>query len=88
VDISKGDKIEFNIVIPTAKGAIFACRFLWNEDLAGVSTDAGSKMNIQKAHRLLGHGNKESTRQTAKQCVCVTWPPVSQNIAQLHNSNR
>ena len=30
-------------------------------------TDVGTKMNIQKAHGLLGHGDEESTRKTAQE---------------------
>ena len=62
-----GSKIEFDIVIPTARGALFACRFIREAEFAGISTEAGSKMNIQKAHNLLGHGNEEATRKSAQQ---------------------
>ena len=61
-----GSEINFDIVIPTVRGAIFACRFIRDADTGAVSTDAGTTMNIEKAHRLLGHGDEESTRQTAK----------------------
>ena len=30
-------------------------------------TDVGAKMNIQKTHGLLGHGDEESTRKTAQE---------------------
>ncbi len=58
--------IKIGIVIPTVCGAIFACRFIRDADIGAVSTDAGTTMNIDKVHRLLGHGDEESTRQTAK----------------------
>jgi len=35
------------------------------------STDAGAKMNIMKAHGLLGHGNKEAMRQPTKELSWV-----------------
>ena len=58
--------IDFNIVIPTERGAIFACRFVRGTEIGVVSTDYYTKMNITKAHGLLGHVNGDSTRQTAK----------------------
>ena len=71
--ITRGDKtgitirnvneseITFDIVIPTVRGAIFACRFIRDADINAASTDVGVRMNIEKAHRLLGHGDEEST---------------------------
>ena len=56
-----GNEIKFDIVIPTVRGAIFACRFIRDADIGAVSTDAGTTMNIEKVHRLLGHGDEEST---------------------------
>ncbi len=53
-------------MIPRVCGEIFACRFICDADIGVVSTDAGTTMNIEKAHRLLGYGDKESTRQTVK----------------------
>ena len=35
--------------------------------MCAACTDVGSKMNIQKAHELLGHGDEESTRKTAQE---------------------
>ena len=61
-----GSEIKFDIVVPTVCGAIFACRFRRDADIGAVSTDAGTTMNIEKAHRLLGHGDEESTWETAK----------------------
>ena len=57
-----GGKIDFDIVIPTARGAIYACQFVRDAEIAMMSTDAQTKMNIDKAHGLLGHGSEESTR--------------------------
>ena len=62
-----GGVIDFDIVIPTARGAVFACRFVRAAEVSAVSTEAGTKMNINKAHGLLGHGNEDSTRLTAGQ---------------------
>ena len=62
-----GSVIDFDIVIPTEKGAIFACWFICDAELACISTEAGTTMNITKAHGLLGHGNEEATRQTSKE---------------------
>ena len=49
-------------MIPTARGAIFASRFVPNAEILAVSTDTGTKLNIIKAHGLLGHVNEELTR--------------------------
>ena len=77
--ITRGDKtgitirnvneseITFDIVILTVRGAIFACRFIRDADINAASTDVGVRLNIEKVHRLLGHGDEESTRHTAKQ---------------------
>jgi hypothetical protein len=62
------NQIAIDIVINTAKGAIFACRFIRSGvELADVGTEARTTMNISKAHGLLGHVNEESTRKTAKE---------------------
>ena len=75
IQIAKGDHvIDFNIVIPTPKGAVFACRFIRNTDLAAVSTEGQVRMNINKAHALLGHGDENTTRQTAKALGWVITP--------------
>ena len=60
-----GGVINFDIMIPTARGSIFACQFICDADVCAACTDVGTKMNIQKAHELLGHGDEESTRKTA-----------------------
>ena len=57
-----GGVIEFSIIIPMARGAIFACRFFWNVEIGAVSTDTETKLNIIKGYGLLGHINKDSTR--------------------------
>ena len=55
-----------NIVIPTQRGAIFACRVVQGTDLGAVCIGSGTKINIIKAHGLLGHGNKDLAHQTAR----------------------
>ncbi len=54
---NNGDEIKFDIVILTACGAIFVCQFIWDADIGVSSTDAGTTMNIDKVHRLIGHGD-------------------------------
>ena len=62
--IGKGGKqFQFDIIIPTASGAIFAMYI--KREKTGEVAQTGTKpikMNIQKAHHMLGHSNKESTR--------------------------
>ena len=62
-----GGVINFDIMIPTAHGAIFACWFVWDADVCVACTDVGTKMNILKAHGFLGHGDEETTRKTAQE---------------------
>ena len=66
--------IKFDIVIPTAKGAIIACRFIRDSNINATSTETGVRMGIEKAHRLLGHGDENSTRLTAKKLGWVITP--------------
>ena len=65
----KGLSIVADIVIPTAKGAIMACRFIRSEasEVSAVSTGAKTKMSVAKAHELLGHGCEADNRAPAKQ---------------------
>ena len=51
--------INFEIVLPMARGAIFTCRFVHDADVCAACTDIGTKTNIQKVHELLGHGDEE-----------------------------
>ena len=68
---STGEQINFDIVVKTAKGAIFATRFIRDVEVTGVSTESGTKMSINRAHSLLGHGDENSTKSSAKQLGCV-----------------
>ena len=62
----KGDEICFDIVIKTAYGAIYAGRFIRKTEISAASVTKGVAMNVNKAHSLLGHGDEESTRATAR----------------------
>lgn len=64
IENKDGNRIAFDIVVLTARGAIFACRFVRDVELSAVGTEAG--ISITKAHRLLGHVHEERTRQIAK----------------------
>ena len=63
---SEGDVIQFDIVVKTPRGAIFAAHFVRDSEVNAASTEAGTSMNINKAHALLGHRDEDSTRNTAK----------------------
>ena len=54
--------IDFDIVVPTEKGAIYACEFVRNGEIVASSTECGSMMSITMAHCLLGHRNEDSMR--------------------------
>jgi hypothetical protein len=66
-----GDSITFDNVIKTAKGVIFATRFIRNVQVSAASTESGVRMNINQAHSLLvlGHADETSTRITAKERI-------------------
>ena len=72
-----GSEITFDIVILTVCGAIFACRFIQDADINAASTDAGVRLNIDKAHRLMGHGDEDSTCQTTKH---LNWVITCRNM--------
>eukprot|EP00957_Ditylum_brightwellii_P200113 15255488-Ditylum_brightwellii.AAC.1 len=60
----------FDIVISTKEGLIFAVYIKGkvNTEMANARTDPVPqvKMNINKAHDLLGHANEDKTRAMAK----------------------
>ena len=66
IENGKGSVISFDIVVKTSRGAIFAARFIRQSETNAASTEKGLSMNINKAHALLGHGDEESTRETAR----------------------
>ena len=61
----KGGVINFDIVVPTAKGATYACKFVQGTEIALVYNTTGTCMTINTADCLLGHRNKDSIRKTA-----------------------
>jgi hypothetical protein len=66
IENEEGNRITFDIVVLTAKGAIFACRFVRDMELSAVGTEAGINISITKAHGLLGHVHEGRARQIAK----------------------
>ena len=64
VEHDNGGAFKFDIVIPTVCEAIFACQFIQDVDINAANTDAGTRLNIDNVHRLLVHGDEDSTRQT------------------------
>jgi hypothetical protein len=65
--IRKGEQeIRFDIVIPTPKGALYCMYYKRAGEMAMSVTDSGTKMNIMKAHDLLGHCGEDMTRSAAK----------------------
>jgi hypothetical protein len=58
--------IHFDIVIKTKLGAVYAAKFARSEEISAVNTEAGTKMNINRAHQLLGHKSEANTRKSAK----------------------
>eukprot|EP00957_Ditylum_brightwellii_P064709 4911182-Ditylum_brightwellii.AAC.1 len=69
ISISKGDqKIVFDIIIPTKEGLFFAAYIeQYNPtEMANAGLEVPKKVNVNKAHALLGHSNEERTRMTAK----------------------
>ena len=59
-------KIEFDIVVPTPNGSLYACRFMRESKVSLVRMEVGTKIGIQKAHELMGHKSKDNTRAVAK----------------------
>jgi hypothetical protein len=61
-----GQEIRFDIIIPTPKGALYCMYYKRTSEMAMSAMDHGTKMNIMKAHDLLGHCSEDMTRATAK----------------------
>jgi hypothetical protein len=73
-----GKQVHFDIVIPTPKGALYCLYFKRGCEMAMAATSQGTKMNVMKAHGVLGHSNEDTTRATAKALGWVltgTWSP-------------
>ena len=66
-----GRVINFDIVVPTAKGEVYVYKFIQGVEVVSVCTNIGASMNINTAHCLLGHRNEDSVRKTAKQMGLV-----------------
>ena len=64
IENRKGGVINFDIVVPMAKGAVYACKFVQDTELASACMDTGTQMNVNTAHCLLGHRNEDSVRKT------------------------
>jgi hypothetical protein len=64
ITLSKGDQnLIFDIPIETPKGVVYAI-YLRRSEVAAPALP--TTMNIEKAHRLLGHQSEDATRKTAK----------------------
>lgn len=57
--------IEFDIVVPTSKGAVYACRFACSTEVVAASTEEGMKINMIVVHLSFGHRNENSVCKTA-----------------------
>jgi hypothetical protein len=67
IENGKGEIIDFDIVVPTEKGAVYACKFARNVEVAAGSIGKPVRLNINMAHSLLGHRNEDSVRKTARE---------------------
>jgi hypothetical protein len=67
IENEMGDVINFDIVGPTEKGAIYACNFFRTVEVATTSTDNMVRLNINMTHCLLGHQNEDSMWKTARE---------------------
>ena len=77
-----GQQLHFYIVIPTPKGALYCMYYKRATEMAMTAMDKGMKLNIMKAHDLLGHCSEEMTRSAAKSMGWVltgSWKPCEQN---------
>jgi hypothetical protein len=61
-----GQEIRFDIIIPKPKGALYCMYYKRMTEMAMSATDSGTRMNIMKAHDLLGHCSEDMTRSAAK----------------------
>ena len=55
IENGKGEVIDFDIVVPTEKGAIYACKFVCTVEVATASPERTMKVKINMAHCLLDH---------------------------------
>jgi hypothetical protein len=67
IENRKGEVIDFDIVVPIEKGAIYACKFVRTVEVTTASAERTMKVNINMAHCLLGHRNEDSVQKPAKE---------------------
>jgi hypothetical protein len=67
IESEKGDVINFDIVVPTEKGATYTCKFVCTVEVVTASTDKAVRLNIDMTHCLLGHWNEDPVQKTAKE---------------------
>ena len=67
IENGKGGTIDFDIVVPTEKVAIYACKFAWSIEVTAGSMTKAMRLNINMAHCLLGHRNEDSVLKTARE---------------------
>ena len=71
IENRKGEVINFDIIVPTEKGAVYICKFVGEMELASVSTGLGKWVIVNNAHCLLRHRNVDSVRKTANELSWV-----------------
>jgi hypothetical protein len=64
-----GNSLLFNIIINTPKGALYVGKFSrkGGDEMMGGTAHKAPTYNINKAHKFLGHNNKNDRRQMASQ---------------------
>jgi len=67
IEHGKDGTIDFDIVVPTEKGAIYTCRFARCVEVTAGSVTKPMRLNINMAHCLLGHRNEDSLCKTARE---------------------
>ena len=67
IENGKGGTIEFDIMVPTEKGAIYTCKFVRCVEVTARSVTKPVRLNINMAHCLLGHRNEDSMHKTARE---------------------
>lgn len=70
--LAKGDQgVKFDLIIPTHKGVIYAMYYIKRnlapqDEVAGIGTTKTVKLNIKRAHEMLGHMSEDMTCKAAK----------------------
>ena len=65
--IKKGStKLKFDGRVTTPKGVVYYMYLKRDTEIAGAATESKKLVSMKQAHDMLGHGNKEKTRKTAK----------------------